>query len=78
MLKTLLLQNCLAQVLEIWYVALPGGLLPCYLNQDPSVQDGPAPGGRRFELRKTWKYIQHSILSEPHGPDFLNLVCSNA
>ena len=23
-LKNLLLQNCLAQVLEIWYVALPG------------------------------------------------------
>ena len=26
--KNLLLQNCLAQVLEIWYVALPGGPLP--------------------------------------------------
>ena len=27
-LKNLLLQNCLTQVLEIWYVALPGGPLP--------------------------------------------------
>ena len=26
--QNLLLQNCLAQVLEIWHVALPGGLLP--------------------------------------------------
>ena len=26
--QNLLLQNCLAQVLEIWYVALPGGPLP--------------------------------------------------
>ena len=27
-LQNLLLQNCLAQMLEIWYVALPGGPLP--------------------------------------------------
>ena len=27
-LKNLLLQNCLALGLEIWYIALPGGLLP--------------------------------------------------
>ena len=27
-LQNLLLQNCLAQVLEIWYVVLPGGPLP--------------------------------------------------
>ena len=27
-LQNLLLQNCLAQVLEIWYVTMPGGPLP--------------------------------------------------
>ena len=29
-LKNLLLQNCLTQVLEIWYAALSGGPLPSF------------------------------------------------
>ena len=44
-----ILQNCFAQELEIWYVALPGGPLPSLFNEGPRVQHGPAPGGPRFE-----------------------------
>ena len=49
-LKTLLLQNHLAQMLEIWYVALPSGPVPIFIQiKGPRVQDGPAPGGPRFK-----------------------------
>ena len=34
-----LLQNCLAQVLEIWYVALPYGPLPSTCMFKPRFQD---------------------------------------
>ena len=36
----LLLQNHLAQMLEIWYVALPSGPLFFFSNEGPRVQDG--------------------------------------
>ena len=62
-LQNLLLQNCLAQVLEIWYLALPGGPLPSLFK--PRFQDPRWPR-------------QKSSSSEPHGPDVWNLVCSIA
>ena len=36
-------------MLEIQYVALPSGPLPILFNEYPRVQDGPAPGGPKFE-----------------------------
>ena len=36
-------------MVNIWYRALPSGPLPSLSNEDPWVQDGPAPGGPRFE-----------------------------
>ena len=46
------LQNCLAQVLEIWYVALANGPLPSKFKLAPGVQNGPALGGLWFEPPK--------------------------
>ena len=43
-LQNLLLQNCLAQVLEIWYIALPGGPLPSLFK--PRSQGTRWPGAR--------------------------------
>ena len=43
-LRNLLLQNCLAQVLEFWYVALPGGPLPSLFK--PRSQDPRWPRAR--------------------------------
>ena len=43
-LQNLLLQNCFAQVLEIWYVALPGGPLPSLFK--PRSQGPRWPRGR--------------------------------
>ena len=37
--KNLLLQNHLAQMFQIWYVALPSGPLPSCSNEGPRVQD---------------------------------------
>ena len=48
-LKNLLLQNCLAQMLEIWYVALPSGPLPSLFKWWPQ---GPKwPWGRGSWVR---------------------------
>ena len=35
--KSLLLQNHLPQMFEIWFVALPGGLFICNVGQDHSL-----------------------------------------
>ena len=49
-LKKLLLQNCLAQMLEIWYVALPGGHLPSLFKPRSKDPRWPcARGGPRLE-----------------------------
>ena len=42
-----LLQNHMAQMLEIWYVALPSGFLPSLFKI--KFPDGPCPWGPRFE-----------------------------
>ena len=42
-------------MLEIQYVVLPSGLLPILNNEGPRFEDGPAPGGPRFE---PWKCIE--------------------
>ena len=34
----------MAQMFEIWYVALPSEPLPNYSNEGPRVQDGLWPG----------------------------------
>ena len=47
--KILRLQNHLAKMLEIRYVALPSSFYQVCSNVGPSVQDGPAPGGPRFK-----------------------------
>ena len=41
-------------MLEIQYVALPGGPLPSLSNRGHRVQDGPAPGGQKIFFRTTW------------------------
>ena len=43
--KNLLLQNSLAQVLEIWYVALPGGPLPSLFKPRSQGSIWPRPRG---------------------------------
>ena len=43
-LKNLLLQNHLAQMFEIGYVALPSAPLPSCSNEGPRVQDSLWPG----------------------------------
>ena len=48
-LKNLLLQNCLAQGLEIWYIALPGGPLPSLFKPRFQGPRWPRAGGPRFE-----------------------------
>ena len=48
-LKNLLLQNCLAQVLEIWYVALPGAPLPSLFKPRSQGPRWPLARGPRFE-----------------------------
>ena len=48
-LKNLLLQNCLAKMLKILYIALPCGPLPSCSSEGPRVRDGPVPGGPRFK-----------------------------
>ena len=48
-LKILLFQNHLAQMLEIWYVALPSGLYQGCSNEGPRIHGGLAPGGPRFK-----------------------------
>ena len=48
-LKIFFSRTAWAQVLEIWYVVLPGGRLPILFKQSPKVQDGPATRGPRFE-----------------------------
>ena len=47
--KNLLLQNCLAQGLEIWYIALPGGPLPSLFKPRFQGPRWPHAGGPRFE-----------------------------
>ena len=44
-----LLQNHLAQMFEIWYVAFPSALYQVCSNEGPRVQDGLWPGDPRFE-----------------------------
>ena len=51
-LKKLLVQNCLAQVLEIWFVALLGGPLPSLFK--PRSQD-PRWSRARGPKFKPWK-----------------------
>ena len=41
--------NYLAQVLEIWYEALPIFLYQVCSNEVPRVQNGPLPEGAWFE-----------------------------
>ena len=48
-LKNLLLQNCLAQGLEIWYIALPGSPLPSLFKPRFQGPRWPCAGGPRFE-----------------------------
>ena len=31
-------------MVSIWYIAWPNGPVPSLSNEDPRVQDGPAPG----------------------------------
>ena len=54
-LKNLLLQNHLALMLEIWYIALPSGPYQVCSNEGPRVQDGLWPEGLRCE---PLKYIE--------------------
>ena len=49
MLKDLLLQNHLAQMLEMWYVALPGVLYQVRSNEGPMMHNGPYPRDTGFE-----------------------------
>ena len=48
-LKNLLLQNCLAQALEVWYVALPGGPLPSLFKPRFQGPRWPLARGPRFK-----------------------------
>ena len=61
-----LLQNHLAPMLEIWYVALPSGPLPSSV-EGPTVQDGQ--GVLVSNHRNSNKNIQKSSSSEPLGSD---------
>ena len=42
--KNLLLQNCLAEVLKIWDIALPSCPLPSSTDEGPGIQNDPMPG----------------------------------
>ena len=46
------IQNCLAQVLEIWYVALPGAPLPSLFKPRSQGPRWPLARGPRFEPYK--------------------------
>ena len=61
--KNLLPQNHLAQILEIWYLALPSGPLPGLFSEGLRVQTGPGVQG--FKHRNTKKNNQKSSSSEP-------------
>ena len=48
--KNLLIQNHLAQMLEIWYVALPSGPLPIFVQMMvPGYKMALRQGGPRFK-----------------------------
>ena len=47
--KNLLHENHMAQMFEIWFVALSSAPIPICSNEGPRVQDGLWPGGPRFE-----------------------------
>ena len=66
-LKIFHLQNCLAQVLGIWYVALPGGPLPIFFKQSSKM--APRQGFLGSNHRNANKYIKKSSSSEPQGLD---------
>ena len=67
-LKNLLLQNHLAQMFEIWYVALPSAPIPSFSNEGPRVQDGLWPGVPSLSHRNTYKNI-YKFSSSPLGLD---------
>ena len=60
-----LLQSCLVQGLEIWFIALPGGPLPSLLK--PRFQGPRWPRARGSSVRTT----------EKHKNIFKNLLCQN-
>ena len=69
-LKNLLLQNHLAKMFEIWYVALPSlHLYQVCSNEGPRVQDGLWPGVPSLSHRNTYKNIYKSSSSELLGLD---------
>ena len=62
-LKNLLLQNCLAQGLEIWYIALPDGPLPSLFKWWPWGPKWPCGGGSWVQNR--------NILEKSSSPELL-------
>ena len=68
-LKNLLLQNHLAQMLEIGYVALPRALLPSCSNEDHRVQDGLWPG----VLGSNHRNILKNLLLQNHLAQMLEI-----
>ena len=71
-----LLQNCLAQVLELWYVTLPGGPLPSLFKsfewtwQRTTSFEMKAPGSKMAlhqEVLCYKKKVKKSSSSEPVG-----------
>ena len=66
-------------MIEILYVALPSGILPSLFNENPRVQDGPAPGGvLGSNHRNTKEHIQKTSSPEALGLDACNSVRSIA
>ena len=53
--KNFLLQNHLAQMLEIWYVACLVVFYQVCSNEGPRVQDSPGPGGPGFDWLRCLK-----------------------
>ena len=71
-LKIFFSRSCLAQVLEIWYIALLGGPLLILFksrSQGSRVQDGFAPEVLGSNHRNAQKYIEKFSSSEPPGLD---------
>ena len=59
------LRNCLAQVLEIWFVALLGGPLPSLFKQVPGSKVAPGQGSwvRTMEMHRN---ILKNLLRQNH------------
>ena len=76
-LETLLLLNHKAHRLDVSYVALTSGFLPCLFKSSPWSRNWPCPWGHLFYIdlcRENRRNLSSSF--KPQGPRLRYLVCS--